>query len=43
MKRGYRSPDQVKASLPKYEQPNDPYFQYQWYLVREKTMICFSI
>ncbi|CAF4671110.1 unnamed protein product [Rotaria socialis] len=32
VKRGYRSAEKVKENFPQYQQPNDPYFQYQWYL-----------
>ncbi|CAM4739986.1 unnamed protein product [Rotaria magnacalcarata] len=32
VKRGYRPAEKVKENFPQYQQPNDPYFQYQWYL-----------
>ncbi|CAF1214953.1 unnamed protein product [Rotaria sordida] len=32
VKRGYRPLDKVKDTFSKYQQPNDPYFKYQWYL-----------
>ncbi|CAF1543589.1 unnamed protein product [Adineta ricciae] len=32
VKRGYRSPDELKKDIPEYQTPTDPYFQYQWYL-----------
>ncbi|CAF1401090.1 unnamed protein product [Adineta ricciae] len=32
MKRGYVSKDRFETRNGDYQQPNDPYFQYQWYL-----------
>jgi proprotein convertase subtilisin/kexin type 2 len=32
IKRGYRSPTELKNTFPDYQSPTDPYFQYQWYL-----------
>ncbi|UJR15379.1 hypothetical protein I4U23_002327 [Adineta vaga] len=31
-KRGYVSPNRLETTGSDYQQPNDPYFQYQWYL-----------
>ncbi|CAF1203000.1 unnamed protein product [Rotaria sp. Silwood1] len=32
MKRGYRSPAELKEAFPEYQSPTDPFFHYQWYL-----------
>jgi hypothetical protein len=42
-KRGYRSSDELQATLPEYQSPNDPSFKYQWYLVGYSKILFFSI
>ncbi len=34
IKRGYKTLEDIQTQFPQYKPPTDPYFQYQWYLVR---------
>ena len=32
-KRGFRTSSELKEAYPDYNEPKDPFFKYQWYLV----------
>lgn len=39
IKRGYKTLEDLQTQFPEYKPPEDPYFKYQWYLVRRRRHI----